>query len=115
MCFSEAVGIPVDSVLCMGKFFFNFHESKYLLLKGKSGLKIIFLKLVYFYSSSPKNHFCENSLLFYLLVISQSHAKDQSFCLKKTTPLKENISFNIHDVNTWKENLSKKKEKLKLS
>ena len=30
------------------------------------------------------------------------------------TPLKKNISFNIHDVNTWKEkNLSKKKEKLK--
>ena len=23
--------------------------------------------------------------------------------------MKENISFNIHDVNTWKENLSKKK------
>ena len=27
----------------------------------------------------------------------------------------ERILFNIHDVNTWKENLSKKKEKLKLS
>ena len=37
---------------------------KVVLLKGKSGLKIIFLKLVYFHSSSPIKHFCENSLLF---------------------------------------------------
>ena len=33
-------------------------------LKRKSGLKIIFLKLVYFHLSSPIKHFCENSLLF---------------------------------------------------
>ena len=33
-------------------------------LKEKSGFKIIFLKLVYFHSSSPIKHFCENSLLF---------------------------------------------------
>ena len=85
----------------------------YFLFKGEVRF-YIFLKLVYFHSSSPIKHFCENSLLFQLLVISQSHAKDQSFCLKKTTPLKENISFNINDVNTWKENLSKKKEKLEL-
>ena len=30
--------------------------------------------------------------------------------IKKMIPLKENISFNIHDVNTWKEYFSKKKE-----
>ena len=30
--------------------------------------------------------------------------------IKKTIPLKENISFNIDDVNTWKEYFPKKKE-----
>ena len=33
-------------------------------LKRKSGLKVIFLKLVYIHLSSPIKHFCENSLLF---------------------------------------------------
>ena len=37
---------------------------KVVLLKGKSGLKIIFLKLAYFQSSSSIKYLCENSLLF---------------------------------------------------